>query len=159
MPDKRDTLCGTCGGRRPAGKPCPTCRPKVQQTSDRMRGTAAERGYSGKSWRVARRARLRSSPYCECAGDLPQPRRGPRIGCGRHHGRCFAQADTADHFPRTRRELVAAGVTNPDRVIYLRSLCSSCHSSMTADDERTRGGWHAQRQRTEDADDSTSRCP
>jgi 5-methylcytosine-specific restriction protein A len=40
---------------------------------------------------------------------------------------CGARSTVADHYPRTRRQLVADGVADPDAYAYLRPLCRSCH--------------------------------
>lgn len=100
----------TDGGR------CPTCRGKAEQ----RRGTAAQRGYSGQHWRVRRRATLRRDPLCVCR-DTTHP----------HGPQCLTPSTVADHHPRTRRELVAAGVPDPDALHLLRGICASCHNRHT----------------------------
>lgn len=45
---------------------------------------------------------------------------------------CSALATVADHFPESRRELVARGESKPDAWSRLRPLCTSCHNSETA---------------------------
>ena len=50
-------------------------------------------------------------------------------------------ATVADHWPLTRRELVAAGL-DPDHPARGRGLCAPCHAKATALDPRTRGGWN-----------------
>jgi 5-methylcytosine-specific restriction protein A len=57
---------------------------------------------------------------------------------------CGAASTVADHYPHTRKELVAAGL-NPNDPMRGRGLCASCHSRATALDPRTRGGWNARR--------------
>jgi hypothetical protein len=37
-------------------------------------------------------------------------------------------ATVADHFPLTRKELLALGIETPDDEKHLRPLCASCHS-------------------------------
>ncbi|MEU1128750.1 hypothetical protein ABZ383_02605 [Streptomyces sp. NPDC005900] len=38
----------------------------------------------------------------------------------------------ADHFPLSRRELIARGEPNPDAAKHLRPLCVACHNCETA---------------------------
>lgn len=100
----------TNGGR------CATHR----QAAEQNRGTAAQRGYGGRAWRVARRAVLRRDPIC--------------VLCRRDF------ATVADHWPVSRRDLLADGVTDPDAPHRLRALCASCHSQETAREQP--GGWN-----------------
>jgi 5-methylcytosine-specific restriction enzyme A len=91
-----------------------------KQAAEQQRGSAAQRGYSGKAWRTARRAVLRRDPIC--------------VVCKR------AFATVADHWPDSRRKLVEQGVTNPDAPSRLRGLCAPCHGSETAREQP--GGWN-----------------
>ena len=93
---------------------------KCKGEADRVRGTAAQRGYSGKAWRFARLVVLRRDPVC--------------VMCKK------AFSTVADHYPISRRDLVAMGIRNPDAPERLRALCASCHSSETA--EHQPGGWN-----------------
>jgi 5-methylcytosine-specific restriction protein A len=93
-----------------------------KQAAEQQRGSAAQRGYSGKAWRAARRAVLRRDPIC--------------VVCKR------AFATVADHWPTSRRELVEQGVSDPDAVSRLRGLCHSCHSRETANNPEQAGGWN-----------------
>jgi 5-methylcytosine-specific restriction enzyme A len=43
---------------------------------------------------------------------------------------CGEPANIADHYPHSRRELVAAGL-NPDDPQYGRALCKRCHDTST----------------------------
>jgi 5-methylcytosine-specific restriction protein A len=45
---------------------------------------------------------------------------------------CGARATTSDHAPVSRRDLIAAGVTDPDADRYLQARCTPCHSRRTA---------------------------
>ena len=54
---------------------------------------------------------------------------------------CGKAATDVDHYPRTRRALLAAGVVDPDVDDHLRALCHRCHSQETA--RRQPGGWNA----------------
>src|SRR4051812_17614523 len=85
------------------GGPCASHKRAAEQ----RRGTAAERGYSGRAWQRARRAVLMRDPICKV--------------CGK------AFSTVADHHPHSRRELVAMGVRNPDAPERMRGLCAPCH--------------------------------
>jgi 5-methylcytosine-specific restriction enzyme A len=91
-----------------------------KRAADRQRGSAAERGYGSKAWRFARRVVLRRDPIC--------------VLCKR------AFSTLADHWPISRRELVAMGVRDPDAPHRLRGLCGPCHSRETAREQP--GGWN-----------------
>lgn len=58
---------------------------------------------------------------------------------------CAAPATVPDHYPLSRRALVAAGVADPDADERLRPLCKSCHDKSTA--RRQPGGWNRDIQR------------
>jgi 5-methylcytosine-specific restriction protein A len=45
---------------------------------------------------------------------------------------CAQQACVADHWPVSRRDLVAKGEADPDAFKHLRPLCVSCHNQETA---------------------------
>jgi 5-methylcytosine-specific restriction protein A len=91
-----------------------------KRAAEQQRGTAAQRGYSGKAWRAARRAVLRRDPICVLCNTAP--------------------ATVADHHPTSRRELVAMNVSDPDALYRLRGLCASCHGKATA--RESPGGWN-----------------
>lgn len=95
---------------------CPTCT----READRARGNFTQRGYGGPAWSQARRACLDRDRTCVLCHAAP--------------------ANTADHYPESRAELVARGVTDPDAPQYLRGLCRPCHSRETA--KRQPGGWN-----------------
>ena len=97
--------------------------------ADRARGSAAQRGYTGRRWRAARNACLTRDLFCTCH-DTTHP----------HGAACLAPATVADHHPTSRRDLVAAGVTDPDAPQRLRGLCKPCHDRHTAREQP--GGWH-----------------
>lgn len=77
---------------------------------DATRESSAERGYGGR-WRRIRVAFLARFPICAL---------------------CGAPSQVPDHWPITRRELVARGIANPDADEHLRPLCIPCHNSETA---------------------------
>jgi 5-methylcytosine-specific restriction protein A len=97
-----------------SGGRCAACHARREQ----LRGTPAERGYDHR-WAARRTHYLRAHPAC--------------VLCGRF-------ATVADHYPRSRRQLVAAGVRDPDADHLLRALCRDCHNRQTA--QHQPGGWH-----------------
>lgn len=90
-----------------------------RREADTARGTATDRGYTSRGHQRFRRLVLRRDPIC--------------VLCGR------AAATVADHHPRSRRELTAAGL-NPDDPQHGRGLCKPCHDRETA--RHQPGGWH-----------------
>lgn len=123
MPSRPRTPCTTpgCTGRSDQGGRCDACRARRRIGVDQARGTAADRGY-GRRWRARRPDYLARHPRCAL--------------CGR-------ASTVPDHYPRSRRELVAAGVLDPDADEYLRPLCDPCHRAETA--RHQPGGWHRDR--------------
>jgi 5-methylcytosine-specific restriction protein A len=103
------------------GSRCPAHAADGRAAADARRPSAAERGY-GAAWRRRRAEFLAANPICCLCG-------GP--------------ATVPDHWPRTRRELVAAGVVDPDADVYLRPLCERDHNRETARAPRDRDaeGW------------------
>jgi len=100
----------TSGGR------CPGCR----REAEARRGTARQRGYGGGHERRFRRGVLVRDPVCVlCRDEL---------------------ATVADHWPLSRRQLVAAGL-DPNDPAHGRGLCVSCHNKETA--RHQPGGWNA----------------
>jgi len=93
---------------------CTACRRKA----DVARGTATQRGYTSRGHRNFRAAVLRRDPICTVCQ--------------------LAPSTVADHWPDSRRDLLAAGLdpNDPDRG---RGLCAKCHSSETA--RLQPGGW------------------
>lgn len=114
MPSLPKTQCS-----RPA---CPNFKPCPEHASDgeRARGTARQRGYGGQHEQRFRRVVLNRDRQC--------------VLCRR------VRSTVADHFPRSRRELVRLGL-DPNDPQYGRGLCTRCHSSETA--KRQPGGWNA----------------
>lgn len=90
-----------------------------RREAEQQRGTSNERGYTTR-WQRTRKAYLYRNPWC--------------LLCGR-------MATVADHFPLSRRELVAQGFAEPDAFNRLRPLCTQCHNRETA--KRQPGGWAA----------------
>jgi 5-methylcytosine-specific restriction protein A len=107
------------------GGKCEDCR----RSTERKRGTATQRGYGGRDWQAVRGVVLERDPQCVCADE------------GHDHGSPCGQPSTvADHHPDERRDLVAAGVPDPDAPHRLRGVCASCHNRKKA--AETPGGWH-----------------
>lgn len=84
--------------------------PQHQHRPRDQRPTPAARGYD-RQWRNHIRPYLAQHPHCAI---------------------CGATAKAADHHPRTRRELIAAGVQDPDAWHRLRPLCIRCHNRQSA---------------------------
>jgi 5-methylcytosine-specific restriction enzyme A len=93
---------------------CTDCK----RQAELKRGRPADRGYD-KRWRRIRAEFLRENPDCVDCGD---------------------PATVADHDPVSRRDLMEAGVANPDDHAHLKARCASCHSSRTAVAQP--GGWN-----------------
>lgn len=90
-----------------------------RREAEQQRGSTAERGYATR-WQRIRRTYLYRNPWCLLCGGMAQ---------------------VADHFPESRRSLVARGVSDPDGASRLRPLCTQCHNRETA--KRQPGGWAA----------------
>ena len=91
-----------------------------RREADRARGTSTQRGYNSAQWRAIRRAVIRRDKTCVVCKAVP--------------------ATVADHYPYSRKQLLAMGITNPDAPQRLRGLCASCHGSETAREQP--GGWN-----------------
>jgi 5-methylcytosine-specific restriction protein A len=120
-----------CSGYATHGAKCERHAIARERESDAARGTAAARGYNSRRWVGTRKTVLRRDPICRCdAGDH-----------GHEPFQCMRISSVADHFPRSRKELLAAGVPDPDLPEFCRGLCRSCHSRETA--KHQPGGWAA----------------
>lgn len=113
--------------RRPCTIPgCPELTPRGGRCPAHEREANRERASRGSTydvrWQRIRRAYLYNHPWC--------------VLCG-------TAATVADHFPLSRRELVARGEPNPDAWKHLRPLCTSCHNRETARNQP--GGFAAER--------------
>jgi len=96
---------GTCPELVASGR-CRDCA----AAADRARGSATQRGYKTPGHAAFRAAVLNRDPTCV---------------------RCKAAPSTvADHYPISRRDLVAAGL-DPNDPARGRGLCASCHGSET----------------------------
>lgn len=117
MPTRPPEKCSTpgCPGHTADGGRCARCRGTrlfVERAGD------AE-VYTRRPWRARRLEYLADHPFCLL---------------------CRAPATVPDHYPVSRRVLVAAGVADPDADERLRPLCARCHNSSTA--RRQPGGWN-----------------
>lgn len=131
--------CACTGCPDHLGQPCPEIVPsgtsrceQCTRQAETTRGTARQRGY-GRGHRAFRSRVLARDPYCVCDDTSHDNHSG--------RGTCYARATVADHWPRSRRELVAAG-ENPNDPRFGRGLCASCHSKVTAANPDQRGGWN-----------------
>lgn len=118
MPSKPPSRCTDRQCRRlhdGTGK-CPSCRAAAD-----TRPPASQRGYDKTHEAEFAAAVLARDVMCQC--DQP----------GKHgHGQlCHRLAEHADHYPLSRRQLVAMGA-NPNDPNHGRGLCAPCHSSETA---------------------------
>lgn len=89
---------------------CETHRIEGRRQREARRESPAERGY-GPEWRRHSRSFLSGHPICVL---------------------CSEPARVADHWPKTRKQLLADGVTDPDLEMFLRPLCTRCHNRETA---------------------------
>lgn len=96
---------------------CPTC----SAAASRARGTRQQRGYDRNHVVLFRRAVLRRDPVCV----MPD---------------CDEPSQHADHWPLSRKQLVAQGM-DPNDPKHGRGLCASHHSQETAAHQP--GGWNA----------------
>lgn len=105
---------------------CPTIYPDIQGSRCTKHTAAARRSridndvYSSTGHRRFRNSVLTRDPIC--------------VTCD------IAQSTVADHYPLTRRELVAQGM-NPNDPAHGRGLCAPCHNKHTA--ATSPGGWNA----------------
>jgi 5-methylcytosine-specific restriction protein A len=97
------------------GGRCPGCRSEAEQ----RRGTARQRGYGGQHETRFRPGVLAKNPTCVLCGTAPS----------KH----------ADHWPLSRRDLVAQGL-DPNDPKHGRGLCQPCHARSTA--EHQPGGFN-----------------
>lgn len=106
-PELRDRTTGDCPSGHAAAK-----RRSAQRLTDAQRPSARARGYDRAHERLFRAPVLRRDPTCTSPG-------------------CTAPSVHADHWPHSRRELIAMG-ENPNDPKWGRGLCPSHHSAHTA---------------------------
>jgi len=98
----------------PSGK-CDAHLSESRAAHDATRPGSSQRGYGSRWAKVIRPAFLARHPVCAL---------------------CSAPSTVPDHWPVKRRDLVAAGVSDPDADHRLRPLCTECHNSETAKEAR-----------------------
>ena len=114
---------------------CPNLLPKpgrcedCRKAAEAERGTAAQRGYGHQHRKRFRAGVLRRQPLCSCTDQAHG-----------HGPQCLAPSTVADHWPLSRRELVAAGA-DPDDPANGRGICTPCHNRHTG--KAQPGGWNA----------------
>lgn len=95
---------------------CDACK----REAEAKRGSAAARGYNADHRHRFRAGVLGKHPICQV---------------------CLkARSTVADHWPMSRRELVAAGL-DPSDPQHGRGLCKRCHARATATNQP--GGWNS----------------
>jgi 5-methylcytosine-specific restriction protein A len=111
------TVCSVpgCPNLTDAGR-CISCAAEAEQ----RRGSARQRGYGGGHESRFRPGVLARHPTCVLCRQRPSVH--------------------ADHWPMSRRELVAAHL-DPNDPAHGRGLCGPCHSAETA--RHQPGGWNA----------------
>ena len=119
MPQRAKRPCKKCGavtGNKPAY--CDQCGvPHQSRAYDRTRGTSTQRGY-GYRWQQYRLMILRRHPLCADPFSI--------------HGKQTVLATEVDHIKPLRE----GGTNRPDN---LQTLCKSCHSKKTANENETCG--------------------
>jgi 5-methylcytosine-specific restriction protein A len=68
---------------------------------------------------------------------------------------CGQRAQVADHWPISRRDLIARGERNPDAVTHLRPLCKACDAKERP--KREPGGFLAERRSQREAEQRVQR--
>jgi 5-methylcytosine-specific restriction protein A len=68
---------------------------------------------------------------------------------------CGRAASVADHWPTSRRDLVARGEPNPDAFEHLRALCKACDAKERP--KREPGGWLAEKRSQREANQGVQR--
>lgn len=122
MPMRPGEPCGSpgCPGRTTSGGRCVRCTGAAGALAEPDPGAI----YTTRGWRTRRLEYLGTHPFCAL---------------------CSAAATVPDHYPVSRRVLVARRVADPDADEHLRPLCKRCHDRSTA--ARQPGGWNRDGQR------------
>ncbi|MFD5468884.1 holin [Streptomyces sp. NPDC127105] len=120
MPSRARSRCSRCHRIRDAqGRCSPQCARRSRERSNRARGSATQQGYGAEHREKFRGPVLARDPICVVCGKAP--------------------STEADHWPRSRKQLLAAGL-DPNDPQYGRGTCKPCHSSETA--RHQPGGWN-----------------
>lgn len=110
MPSKASRPCSTCGQRATEHGKCARHAKQQRQRTDQRRGTNTDRGYGTEHRERFRPGVMEKDDWtCQLCGD---------------------HATVADHWPKSRKELLTAGL-DPDDPKHGRALCCPCHSSHT----------------------------
>lgn len=118
MPSRPPRPCTTCGAKATYRGKCS----RHTKQGEKRRGSASQRGYDKAHAELFREPVLAAAGYvCQIEG-------------------CDAEATVADHWPLSRRELVAQGL-NPNDPKHGRGLCTFHHGQHTA---TMQGHWHKQ---------------
>ena len=116
MPSKPPSRC-RCGRRVKKNSKCEACLAAHYRRDDANRGNSNSRGYERRGGHQT----FRDGVLWMCRGGCVIE------GCGNI-------ATVADHYPMSRRELVAAGL-DPNDPIYGRGLCTFHHNQHTGQTE------------------------
>jgi 5-methylcytosine-specific restriction protein A len=100
--------CSRCGQRTFRGGVCRTHYLESERRRNARRGSATQRGYDQHHRELFRAPVLERDPWCVVCDDAP--------------------ATVADHYPLSRKELVA-GHLDPNDPEHGRGLCKPCHDS------------------------------
>ncbi|HCT77971.1 MAG TPA: holin [Micromonosporaceae bacterium] len=106
------------------------CATHTHQARGRQAAHPQQQAYRTPGHAAFRVAVLDRDPHCQCHD----------LYCPRHQDRpCEQPSAVADHWPLTRRQLVAQGF-HPDDPARGRGLCLDCHNRATQLNPITRGG-------------------
>lgn len=119
MPTRPRSRCTSCRKPHDGRGRCDACRARQRAEGDSRRGTARQRGYGREHETRFRAEVLARDPICVLCGRRP--------------------ATVADHYPASRRQLLARGL-DPNDPQYGRGLCRDCDPRQTA--TRQPGGWN-----------------
>lgn len=116
MPNRPQQPCTSpgCPRKTRTGR-CDTCR--TQKRTAYRRRNRRQHDY-GPRWPAFRLNYLLANPRCVI---------------------CARLSTVPDHWPVSRRDLLAGGILDPDQDQYVRPLCKPCHDRQTAIHQP--GGW------------------
>ena len=108
--------CPTCPAIIPpgTGPRCPACTTTARKAS-RQRNGRDDGHYASTKWRRLRHQLLPPGATCQTPD-------------------CDRRATVLDHEP-PRRQLIAAGIPDPDHPAFLHPLCAPCHNRKTATED------------------------
>lgn len=111
------------GTRRAGQYMCDDHDDATRRASDATRRTQGS-AYGRPHRTLFRKTVLDRDPVCTCT-ECTDHQRGTTVG------RCVRPSTEADHYPRTRRQLVKAKL-DPNDPTYGRGLCKVCHDRHSA---------------------------